>query len=300
MARRVAGDSQGKLGNTISVCPARPGDQMWSNDFMIELPLPLAWGSMHGQRILVVDDEESGRMLLGEFLQLLGYRVLFASDGHEAVHKAQVLRPDAILLDVRMPVCDGIAACRLLKATPATRDIPVLFLTAATLPQERVAGLLVGAVDYITRPFDLEELRLRLAIHLKPARAAPSDVPAQAEPMSVASSRLDVVLYQAASARLLENLANPPGLQALAASIGTNAKRLNAAFKQCIGVTVFDYLRELRMKTALRLLSDTTLEVQQISDELGYGSTANFSTAFRQRFGLAPSQFRKAHRSRAE
>lgn len=235
-------------------------------------------------------------MLLAEFLEVLGYRVLLAKDGHEGVHKAQVLRPTAILMDVRMPGCDGLTACRLLKANPATRDIPVLFLTAATLPQERVAGLMVGAVDYISRPFDLEELRLRLCIHIRPGPGETTDAPAEAEPMLAASSRLDVVLYQAARALLLENLANPPRLQALAASVGTNAKRLNAAFRQCAGVTVFDYLREVRMKTALRLLTDTTLEVQQISDELGYGSTANFSTAFRERFGLAPSQFRKERR----
>lgn len=266
---------------------------------MIELALPPTWGPLPGLRILVVDDEESSRILLAEFLQLLGYRVLLANDGHEGVHKAQVLLPAAILLDVRMPGCDGIAACRLLKANPATRDIPVIFLTAASLPEERVAGLKVGAVDYITRPFDLEELRLRLGIHIRPALVEKPDELAEAGPLLATSSRLDLVLYQAARAHLLENLANPPRLQALAATIGTNAKRLNAAFKQCIGVTVFDYLREVRMKTALRLLADTTLEVQQISDELGYGSTANFSTAFRERFGLAPSQFRKELRGSA-
>ncbi|WP_150777854.1 response regulator transcription factor [Pandoraea sputorum] len=263
---------------------------------MSELLLLPPRGASHGQCILVVDDEEGGRLLLSEFLEVLGYRVLLASDGYEGVHKAQILLPDAILMDVRMPGCDGITACRLLKATPATCDIPVIFLTAATLPEERVAGLMVGAVDYISRPFDLEELRLRLCIHLRPDPNESADDTTQA-PILASSCRLDVVLYQAARARLLENLADPPGLQALAASIGTNAKRLNAAFKQCVGVTVFDYLRELRMKTALRLLSDTTLEVQQISDELGYGSAANFATAFRQRFGLAPSQFRKDLRS---
>ena len=75
--------------------------------------------------------------------------------------------------------------------------------------------------------------------------------------------------------------------------MGTNARRLNAAFKQCVGVTVFDFLREARMKEARRMLSETALDVQMISRELGYNSAANFSTAFRDRFGLSPSQFRQ-------
>lgn len=270
---------------------------MWFNFSMADFSLPAGCDALPGQSILVIDDEESGRTLLAEFLQTLGYRVLLAKDGQEGVHKAQLLRPDAILMDVRMPVCDGVAACRLLKATPATRDIPVLFLTAASLPQERVVGLMVGAVDYITRPFDLEEVRLRLSIHLKPPPEDAHEDGDPAAPRPPCTARLDVALYEAARARLLDDLAHPPRLQALAASIGTNAKRLNAAFKQCVGVTVFDYLREVRMKTALRLLSETSLEVQQISRALGYGSTANFSTAFRERFGVAPRQFRKARHS---
>lgn len=249
---------------------------------------------LSGQRILIVDDVDESRMLLMDFLQQRGCRVYIAQDGQDGIQKAQAVRPDLILMDIRMPVCDGMTACRLLKANSATRSIPLIFLTSATLPQERVAGLTAGAVDYVTKPFDFEEVRLRLCIHLKPiaqVSATQTGAPPDDE-VSTASSTLDAILYRATRKLLLERLGQTPSLVELAAAVGTNARRLNAAFKQCVGVTVFDFLREERMKEARRMLSETALEVQTISRELGYSSTANFSTAFRDRFGLSPSQFR--------
>jgi DNA-binding response OmpR family regulator len=233
-------------------------------------------------------------MLLVDFLQQRGCRIYIARDGQDGVRKAQSVRPDLILMDIRMPVCDGMTACRLLKANPVTRAIPLIFLTSAALPHERVAGLSAGAVDYVTKPFDFEEVRLRLCVHLKPSVPATTDHRTDDEEVNAASSTLDVILYRATRKLLLERLAETPSLTELAAAVGTNARRLNAAFRQCVGVTVFDFLREQRMKEARRLLSETSLEVQAIARELGYGGTANFSTAFRERFGLSPSQFRQA------
>lgn len=256
-----------------------------------DTPVSLSSDPLRGQRILVVDDVDESRMLLVDFLQRRGCRVYIARDGQDGVQKAQSVRPDLILMDIRMPVCDGMTACRLLKANPATRAIPLIFLTSAALPEERVAGLAAGAVDYVTKPFDFEEVRLRLCIHLKPI-AMPSGAPTEGD-VNAASSTLDAILYRATRKLLLERLGETPSLVELAAAVGTNARRLNGAFKQCVGVTVFDFLREERMKEARRMLSETALDVQTISRELGYSSAANFSTAFRDRFGLPPSQFRQ-------
>ena len=246
-----------------------------------------------GRRILLVDDAREDRMLLMGFLEKQQCRVYIAEDGQDGYRKAQVVLPDLILMDVRMPVCDGITACHMLKSNPATRDIALIFLTAAASPAERVAGLSAGAVDHISKPFDFEEVRLRLCIHLKnvPATAAAADQAAQ--PPAPARHSLDQVLFNAASSLLLNNLGVTPELGSLARAVNTNPRRLNLAFKHCSGVTVFDFLREARMKQARRLLADTMLEIQQIASELGFGNAANFSTAFRERFGLAPSRYRQ-------
>ncbi len=243
-------------------------------------------------RILVVDDREEDRHLLADFLRRQGYRLYVAEDGRDGVEKALYIQPDLILMDVHMPVCDGIAACRLLKAEPKTMAIPLIFLTAAALPEERVLGLAEGAVDYITKPFNFDEVRLRVCIHLNAYHgdAQPGGAPALASP----SGSVDAAIFQAAQRRLLADLATTPDLAGLARSVGTNTRQLNEAFRKYAGVTVFDYLREARMKEARHLLCETSLEVQTIANDLGYGSAANFSTAFRERFGLSPRQYRQA------
>lgn len=252
-------------------------------------------------RILLVDDREEDRQLLVDLLRRQGYRLYIGTDGRDAVEKARYVLPDLILMDIRMPGCDGIAACRLLKADPRTAAIPLIFLTAAALPEERVLGLSEGAVDYITKPYHFDEVRLRVAIHLGPhgggergTAGSTGDAPA-ASPRTGAGqapSSVEYSVFKAAQRLLLGDLAETPELTALARAVGTNSRNLNDAFRKFTGVTALNYLREARMKEAARLLRETALDVQTIAADLGYGNAANFSTAFRERFGMSPRQFR--------
>ena len=262
---------------------------------------PMAPGQLAGLRVLVVEDRPEDRMLLVDFLTSQDCRVYVAEDGNDGYRKAQLVQPDIILMDVTMPVCDGLAACRLLKADQATRAIPIIFLTAAALPSERVAGLSAGAVDYVAKPFDFEEVRLRLLIHLRVA-STPASSPAQAASetsaedgtsAAAAGATLDGVLFRAARKLLRERLDHTPELMALAQALNTNARRLNQAFRRCAGTTVFEFLREERMREARRLLCETGLDIQAISQAVGYGNRGNFSTAFRERFGMPPTALRQ-------
>jgi CheY-like chemotaxis protein len=241
--------------------------------------------------IMVVDDSADDRRLQVDYLRSQGYRLYAAVDGLDGVEKARIVQPDLILMDVHMPACDGIAACRLLKADPLTAAIPLLFLTAAARPDERVRGLLAGAVDYIAKPFDFDEVRLRVSIHLQAWRQLEA-IQAHVVPGQV--SNLDAMVFRAALRILHEDLAQPPDLKSLARAVGTNARRLNEAFHQCVGATVFDYLREVRMEQARKLLRETSLAVQVIAGDLGYENAANFATAFKERFGFSPRQYRQS------
>ncbi len=260
---------------------------------------PLLPGQLAGLRVLVVEDRPEDRMLLVDFLTSQDCRVYVAEDGNDGYRKAQLVQPDIILMDVNMPVCDGLAACRLLKADQATRAIPIIFMTASALPTERVAGLSAGAVDYVAKPFDFEEVRLRLLIHLRVAPVpAPAPAPVEAAPGDgtsavAAGTSLDGVLFRAARKLLRERLDHTPELVALAQALGTNARRLNQAFRRCAGTTVFEFLREERMREARRLLCETGLDIQAISQAVGFGNRGNFSTAFRERFGMAPTALRQ-------
>ena len=245
--------------------------------------------ALRGRRLLIVDDEEAARMLLGSYLQQLGCRIYMAKDGQDALQKVALVQPDLILMDIHMPVCDGLTACKLLQQDVRTQRIPLIFLTAAVMPEERVQGLLAGAIDYVSKPFNFEEIRLRLTVHLRSLpTASPVDQKISAGPVNLHNR-----LFESASTYLREHLSDTPDLEKLAHLSSTNARRLNDAFKYCVGVTVFEYLREERMKEACHLLTTTSEEVQSIGLELGFTSGANFATAFKERYGVSPSLFRQ-------
>ena len=121
-------------------------------------------------RILVVDDTEDIRELLRMRLIANGYGCLTAENGLSGLAAAQEHRPDLILLDLMMPDMNGYEVCRQLKQSPATRRIPVIFLTARTDVVDRVQGLALGAVDYINKPFDSRELLARVEVALRTKR----------------------------------------------------------------------------------------------------------------------------------
>ncbi|MEI2582506.1 hybrid sensor histidine kinase/response regulator [Scytonema sp. PRP1] len=116
--------------------------------------------------ILIVDDTPASLGILFEFLSDFGFRVLVAENGESALNKVKYALPDLILLDVLMPGIDGFETCRRLRASPATQDIPVIFMTALSETVDKIRGLTFGAVDYITKPIDAEEVLARVTVHL--------------------------------------------------------------------------------------------------------------------------------------
>ena len=117
--------------------------------------------------ILVADDEPTNRSLIQRRLERTGYRVITAQNGQEAVEKAVEAAPDLIILDVMMPVMDGLQACRSIKDNEATRDIPIIFLSARDETDVKVSALGIGANDYISKPFNAEELLARVEVALR-------------------------------------------------------------------------------------------------------------------------------------
>lgn len=117
--------------------------------------------------ILIVDDNTNNLKVLADVLREAGHRVLVANSGESALEKLQQVTPDLILLDVMMPGIDGFETCRRLKASDAMHDIPIIFATALSDSVDRVRGLSLGAVDYITKPIQQEEVLARVNLHLK-------------------------------------------------------------------------------------------------------------------------------------
>ncbi|MEB3295055.1 MAG: response regulator [Synechococcales bacterium] len=117
--------------------------------------------------ILVVDDTPTNLQILFDLLSEQSYRVAIAKNGETALQRIETFQPNLILLDVMMPGIDGFETCQRLKANPDTRDIPVIFMTALSDSVDKVKGLRLGAVDYITKPIQHEEVLARIQVHLQ-------------------------------------------------------------------------------------------------------------------------------------
>ena len=118
---------------------------------------------MKPKKILVVDDEERVREMLGFRLRLFGYEVVLASNGREALEAATREKPDLVLLDVMMPELDGFQVCSRLKQDEATRGIPVVILTAKAEAKDVTRAVNSGAVDYVVKPYDPQVLQQKVA-----------------------------------------------------------------------------------------------------------------------------------------
>jgi two-component system OmpR family response regulator len=128
------------------------------------------------RRLLVVDDEPTVRELLSDTLRFVGFAVTSAATGAEAVDIAEREPPDLILLDVMLPGIDGFEVVRRLRsAAGPRRHVPVLFLTARDAPADKINGLTLGGDDYVTKPFNLQELIARIRAVLRRAGGAPAD-----------------------------------------------------------------------------------------------------------------------------
>ena len=117
-------------------------------------------------RILIIDDNPVNLGVLGDHLRQRGFKVIAAQDGEEGLERAAVVKPDLIVLDIMMPGINGLEACRRLKASDVTREIPVIFKTSLTDTATKIAGFEAGGVDYVTSPIQIEEVMARVQTHL--------------------------------------------------------------------------------------------------------------------------------------
>ena len=120
----------------------------------------------HKGTILVVDDNPTNIELLLVYLHEKEYRILVTRDGQSAIKRAITVQPDLILLDIMMPGMDGFETCKILKENPTTKNIPIIFMTALSDIQTKLKGFKLGAIDYITKPFQRAEVSARIATHL--------------------------------------------------------------------------------------------------------------------------------------
>ncbi len=130
---------------------------------------------MPHSKVLIVEDDRSLADVLAYNLQQAGYEVLTARDGQDGLTQAQLKAPDIVLLDLMLPVIDGLEVCRRLRADPATRNVPILMLTAKSEESDELIGFSLGADDYVTKPFSVKVLLQRVKALERRLRGPTSD-----------------------------------------------------------------------------------------------------------------------------
>jgi len=154
--------------------------------------------------ILIVDDTPANLRLLSQMLTERGYKVRAVLSGPQALMAAQAAPPDLILLDIRMPEMDGYEVCQRLKTGEQTRDIPVLFISALSETEDKIKAFTVGGVDYITKPFQFEEVLARVQTHLalrnlhRQLQAANAELARQIDELRARNEELDAFAHTVA------------------------------------------------------------------------------------------------------
>jgi two-component system, OmpR family, alkaline phosphatase synthesis response regulator PhoP len=174
---------------------------------------------MAHQRILVVEDEEEILELVRYNLTKQGYRVTCAASGEDGLRKARLDVPDLVVLDLMLPGVDGMEVCRRLKGDAATQAVPIIMLTAKGEESDVVAGLEVGADDYVSKPFSPKVLnaRIRAVLRRKEAEPTDDDEPISIHDMTIHPGRHEVLVggeavdLTATEFRVLRILAQRPG-----------------------------------------------------------------------------------------
>jgi two-component system phosphate regulon response regulator PhoB len=209
-------------------------------------------------RVLVIEDERALTDVLTYNLKREGYEPIVAHDGQEGLRKAQTLLPDLIVLDLMLPVLDGLEVCRELRAGDRTRDIPILILTAKAEETDQVVGFSLGADDYVTKPFSVKVLiqRLRALQRRREGGGEPVEI---VEHLGV---RIDRVRHRAfhygreldltpTEFRLLECMLRQPG------RAFTRAQLMDAAIGE--GAVVLERTIDVHVKTLRRKLGEGDL-----------------------------------------
>ena len=242
--------------------------------------------------VLLVDDSAE----LRAFLRLrLGcsYRIEEAADGAEGLEKARAFTPDAIITDSLMPVMDGLAMTREIKADPELAFVPVLMLTSRAAPEDTVHGLESGADDYLSKPFDSAELAARVAGLIASRRR----LKARLEQAGPSTTGVSESPFMTRASELLEaNLPDPTfSIRDWADLLHIDRTTLFRRLKNETGLSPEEYLREQRLQAAARLLAEQAGNVAEVAEAVGFASVSHFSRRFRERFDLTPATYARKH-----
>lgn len=246
-----------------------------------------------GPLVLVVDDNPDIRDYVARHLAS-DHRVLQAADGESALRLARRELPELVIADVMMPGMDGFALCAAIREDEVLRSIPLILLTASADEESRIRGLEEGADDYLTKPFSVRELEVRVTNLILSRRALRE---AFARTIRVIPEAVDVKSRDDAFVETVLGLMNRHlgdstfGTDMLASEVGLSRRQVERRVLDALGRTPPDLLREMRLERATQILTARPGTVAEVAEAVGFRSASHFSTVFRKTYGVPPTEY---------
>ncbi len=244
--------------------------------------------------ILLIEDNADMRGFIKDQL-IEFYKVKEALDGEKGLQKALADNPDLIITDLMMPKMDGITLCKKLKSDVHTSHIPVIMLTAKAGMENKIEGLETGADDYLTKPFNANELLVRaknLIVQRQQLRALFSKSETKVDPKRITVTTIDEKFLEELLLLLEEKYADSAfGVPEMQNALAMSKTQLHRKLKALTNEAPGELLRNFRLKRAAQLLSQKADSVTQIAYSVGFNNLSYFAKCFRELYGTSPSSY---------
>ncbi len=251
--------------------------------------------SGHEQIILIVEDNADLRNHMTSLLKDL-FTVKQATNGKEGITMAEEIVPDVIISDLMMPELDGIELCNALKENEKTSHVPIILLTAKADRETKLSGLKVGADDFLTKPFDNEELLVRVD-NLISQRKKLQEKFAQKltlSPSNIESESPSEQFIRKALEIVDQHLSNSAfTVEQFQEEMAMSRMQLHRKLKALIGFSASEFIRDIRLQRAADLLGQNGISVSEVAYSCGFNSTSYFTQCFKEKYGKSPSQYLK-------
>ena len=250
------------------------------------------------QTILFAEDNEDVLCYLEQQFKD-HYNVLKASNGEEALLLLDIHKADIIVSDVMMPRMDGLELCKRIKSTSKWNHLPVILLTAKTLPKQITEGYKAGADEYIIKPYNIVQLRSRIDNLLENRKQIQKkfEKKLELETFGIHTGDTDKIFLTQYTNIIKENFSNPDfGIDDICKSIGISRAQFYRKAKAQTGLSPAEMIKKLRLEAAAQMLRDTELNIVEIQTKVGFSNSGYFASCFRQTYGVSPKEYRNANK----
>jgi len=262
-------------------------------------------------RVLVVEDDLNLRTFIKNILEE-HYEVIEAEDGEEGYQKIIENTPDFVISDIMMPKLSGVDLLKKIRNNIETSHVPVVLLTAKTTIESQLEGMNYGADDYITKPFSVSYLKARIVNLLEQRKRLQSifehydkntykeetHPKENYEPKPHLVSDKDEEMMRKIMVCIEENIDNNEfSVEILGTTAGLNRTTLYYKIKSLTGYSPVEFIRDIRIKRAAQLLSDSQLLIKEIADMTGFSDMKYFTKSFKNKYGDTPTEYRQKHKS---